>query len=181
MKQKIKKMRNLAIIILLILSIKQTFAQTMETKTIEQSIATLEDKMAIKNVVDVFSNLADTKAIAEQVMLFTEDGVVESYSQGERSSLLKGREQLEQAFSGFLSNFHTVYHQNGQQTIDELTENTAKATSYCQVILVGQQDGKQIKTTMYTIYKDEFVKQNGQWLIKNRQSNFMWREVEEMK
>lgn len=173
-------MKKLALIIVLTLSISQTFAQSMETKTIEQRIATLEDKMAIKEVVDVFSNLADTKAIAEQVMLFTEDGVVESYSNGERSSLLKGREQLEQAFSGFLSNFHTVYHHNGQQTIDELTENTAKATSYCQVILVGEQDGKQMKTSLYTIYKDEFVKRNGQWLIKHRQSNFMWREMEEV-
>jgi hypothetical protein len=75
--------------------------------------------------------------------------------------VLKGREQLKQAFSGFLSNFQVVYHQNGQQTIDELTENTANTTSYCRVILVGEQDGKQSKTTLYTIYNDSFVKQDG--------------------
>lgn len=155
--------------------------QNENQNTMESKIQTIEDKMAIKQVVDVFSNLADTKEIDKQVLLFTEDGVVESYANGERSSLLEGRAQLEQTFSGFLSNFHTVYHQNGQQTIDELTDNTAKATSYCHVILVGEQDGKQIKTTMYTIYKDEFVKQNGQWLIKHRISNFKWREVEEVK
>lgn len=156
-------------------------AQNKKQNTMESKIQTIEDKMAIKQVVDVFSNLADTKEIKKQVLLFTEDGVVESYSNGERNSLLKGREQLEQAFSAFLSNFHTVYHQNGQQTIDELTANTAKATSYCRVILVGKQDGKEMKTTMYTIYKDEFVKQNGQWLIKHRISNFKWREVGELK
>lgn len=156
-------------------------AQNKKQNTMESRIQAIEDKMAIKQVVDVFSNLADTKEIGKQVLLFTEDGVVESYSNGERSSLLKGREQLEQAFSGFLSNFHTVYHQNGQQTIDELTGNTAKTTSYCHVILVGEQNGKQMKTTMYTIYKDEFVKQNGQWLIKHRISNFKWREVGELK
>ena len=38
-----------------------------------------------------------------------------------------------------------------------------------------------MKTTLYTIYKDEFVKENGQWLIKHRTSNFVWREVEEVK
>lgn len=75
----------------------------------------------------------------------------------------------------------TVYHQNGQQTIDELTENRAKTTSYCRVILVGEQEGKQTKTTLYTIYNDDFVKQNGQWLIRHRKSNFMWREVEDVK
>lgn len=86
-----------------------------------------------------FSNLADTKEIDKQVLLFTEGGTVESYSNGKPSSSLKGSEELKKAFSPFLSNFHTVYHQNGQQTIDELTENTAKTTSYCRVILFGEQ------------------------------------------
>ena len=174
-------MKNTGLIIVFIISFTQALAQTMETKTIEQRIATIEDKMAIKEVVDIFSNLADTKEIEKQVLLFTEDGIVESFSNGQPSSQLKGREQLKQAFSGFLANFHTVYHQNGQQTINELTKNTAKATSYCRVILVGDQDGKQIKTTLYTIYNDEFVKLDGQWLIKHRKSNFMWREVEDVK
>lgn len=174
-------MKTIASILVSLLFFNLSNAQTMNTKNIEQRIATIEDKTAIKNVVDVFSNLADTKEIDQQVLLFTEDAIVESFFNGEKISSLKGRTQLKETFSAFLSNFHTVYHQNGQQTIDELTENTAKATSYCQVILVGVQGGKQTKTTMYTIYKDEFVKQNGQWLIKNRQSNFMWREVKEVK
>ncbi|MBS1975203.1 MAG: nuclear transport factor 2 family protein, partial [Bacteroidetes bacterium] len=113
------------------------YAQNKKQNTMESKIQTIEDKMAIKQVVDIFSNLADSKEINKQVLLFTEDGVVESYANGKQTSSLKGRQQLEQAFSGFLSNFHTVYHQNGQQTIDELTHNTAKATSYCRVILVG--------------------------------------------
>lgn len=155
--------------------------QNKDAKNTElQQITTIEDKMAIKNVVDVFSNLADTKEIDEQVLLFSEDGEVESISNGQ-SNVLKGRQQLKDAFSNFLSNFQIVYHQNGQQTIDELTDSTAKATSYCRVILVGEREGKQMKTTLYTIYKDDFVKQNGKWLIKHRTSNFVHREVEEVK
>lgn len=173
-------MKRIAITTVIILSITQAFTQTMKTKTIEQRTATIEAKMAIKEVVDIFSNLADTKEVDKQVLLFTEDGVVESITNGQ-SNVLKGRDQLKQVFSGFLANFHTVYHQNGQQTIDELTENTAKATSYCQVILVGEQDGIDTKTTLYTIYNDEFVKQDGKWLIKHRTSNFIRREVEEVK
>ncbi|MFV0592800.1 MAG: nuclear transport factor 2 family protein [Draconibacterium sp.] len=155
------------------------FAQKMDNSNLEQRVNAIEDKMAIKEVVDVFSNLADTKEIDKQVLLFTEDGVVESITNGQ-SNVLKGREQLKQAFSGFLSNFQVVYHQNGQQTIDELTVKTAKTTSYCRVILVGKQDGKQMKTTLYTIYNDSFVKQDGKWLIAHRTSNFVWREVEEV-
>lgn len=157
-----------------------TFAQKMDNKNIEQRLAAIEDKMAIKYVVDEFSNLADTKEIDKQVLLFTEDGVVESVSNGQSSTTLKGREQLKTVFTAFLSNFHTVYHQNGQQTIN-LQGDKAEAISYCRVILVGKQDGKEMKTTLYTIYKDSFVKENGKWLIKHRTSNFVRREVEEVK
>jgi len=157
-----------------------TFAQKMDNKTVEQRLAVIEDKMAIKYVVDEFSNLADTKEIDKQVLLFTEDGIVQSVSKDQPSSTLKGREQLKQAFSSFLSNFHTVYHQNGQQTIN-LQGNKAEAVSYCRVILVGKQNEKEMKTTLYTIYKDLFVKENGKWLISQRTSNFVRREVEEVK
>jgi ketosteroid isomerase-like protein len=157
-----------------------TFAQNKNHKTMEQRIAAIEDKMAIKYVVDEFSNLADTKEIDKQVLLFTEDGVVTSISNGQPSTPLKGREQLKQAFSAFLSNFHTVYHQNGQQTIN-LQGDKAEAVSYCRVILIGKQADKEMKTTLYTIYKDVFVKVAGKWLIKERTSNFVHREVEEVK
>ena len=169
-------MKSVIITLVLALSTTLSFAQKMENKNIEQRLAAIEDKMAIKYVVDEFSNLADTKEIDKQVLLFTEDGIVESISNGQPGSPLKGREQLKQAFSAFLSNFHTVYHQNGQQTI-HLQGNKAEAVSYCRVILIGKQNEKEIKTTLYTIYKDSFVKENGKWLIKHRTSNFVYREV----
>ena len=39
------------------------------------SIQKIADRMALKDLVDTFSNLADTKEIDEQVQLFTEDAV----------------------------------------------------------------------------------------------------------
>lgn len=174
-----KNVKTLAVILLSAISLV-TNAQNKNHNSMGTRIQAIEDKMAIKEVVDIFSNLADTKEIDKQVLLFTEDGVVKSYINGQLSSEVKGRTELNKAFSGFLANFHTVYHQNGQQTIDELTATTAKTTSYCRVILVGERDGKQQKTTMYTIYKDDFVKQNGKWLIQNRISNFVRMEVADM-
>lgn len=96
----------------------------MEEKSVEQRLAAIEDKMAIKYVVDEFSNLADTKEIDKQVLLFTEDGEVESVSNGQPASVLKGREQLKQAFSAFpfqlpygVSSKRTANHQSaGQQS-----------------------------------------------------------------
>ena len=40
---------------------------------------------------------------------------------------------------------------------------------------------QEMKTTMYVIYKDSFVKQDGQWLIQHRTSNFVRTEAEEVK
>lgn len=173
-------MKLLLIAVLFTLFSNISFAQKMENIILEQRLSAIEDKMAIKQVVDEFSNLADTKEIDKQVLLFTEDGVVESVSIGQAPAILKGREQLKTVFSSFLSNFHTVYHQNGQQTIT-LSGDKAEAISYCRVILVGKQNDKEIKNTLYTIYKDSFVKENGKWLIKHRTSNFVFREAEEVK
>lgn len=115
------------IVISLLFSLAGNAQKNIKQNSMESKIQTIEDKMAIKQVVDVFSNLADTKEIDKQVLLFTEDGVVESGS-AEQKMVLSGRKQLFDAFSGYLANFDIVYHQNGQQTIEELTENTAKAT-----------------------------------------------------
>ena len=172
-------MKNTILALALFLTAINLNAQKMDNKNIEQRIAIIEDKMAIKQVVDIFSNLADTKEIDKQVLLFTEDGIVESVTNGQ-SNVLKGREQLKQVFTTFLSQFHTIFHQNGQQTI-EMKGNNAEATSYCTVILIGNQNGKEMKTTLNTIYKDSFVKVNGHWLIKHRLSNFIHREVVELK
>lgn len=76
-------MKSVIITLVLALSTTLSFAQKMETKNIEQRLAAIEDKMAIKYVVDEFSNLADTKEIDKQVLPFTEDGLVESISNGQ--------------------------------------------------------------------------------------------------
>ena len=61
--------------LLILLAPILSIAQDMN-KTIEQRLTAIEDKRAIKYVVDEFSNLADTKDIDQQVLLFTEDGEV---------------------------------------------------------------------------------------------------------
>jgi hypothetical protein len=43
-----------------------TFAQNMDNKNIEQRLAAIEDKMAIKYVVDEFSNLAIRKKLTSR-------------------------------------------------------------------------------------------------------------------
>ncbi len=154
-----------------------TNAQT-NMSTLEKRIEAIEDRMALKNLVDTFSVLADHKDIDKQVLLFTENATVASVVNGQPGMKLTGRKQIGDAFANYLSLFETVYHINGQQTVT-LQGNTAKGISYCLVTLIGTQNGKKIKTTMGVYYNDEFIKQGGRWFIATRTSNFAWQEVKE--
>ncbi len=133
----------------------------------------------MKHLVDTFSNLADQKDVQRQILLFTEDAAVESITDGKSSSVLKGREQIGKAFAAYLANFETVYHINGQQTVD-LRGDTATGRSYCLVVLIAVENGKRIKHTSGVYYNDEYVRRGNAWFISKRVSHFTWRDREEM-
>jgi hypothetical protein len=151
-------------------------AQSM--KDLDKKITEIEDRIAIKNLVDTFSILADQKDIQKQGLLFTEDATVESFMQSQSTGVIKGRKQIVDAFTSFLKNFSVVYHINGQQTIN-LMGDKASAISYCAVTLIGKQNDKTMKTSFGIYYNDDFVKQNGHWLIAKRVSHFVWNETRE--
>jgi ketosteroid isomerase-like protein len=113
-----------------------TMAQTANGGALAQRVQRIEDRTALKHLVDTFSNLADQKDVQKQLLLFTEDATVESITDGKSSSVLKGREQIGKAFAAYLANFETVYHINGQQTLD-LRGDTAAGVLYCLVVLIG--------------------------------------------
>lgn len=91
------------------------------------NIQQLIERQALKDLVDTFSNLADEKRVTEQMPLFTEDAQVTTYIGGQLFADMKGRTEIEQVFSDFLANFHTVYHLNGQHTVTFTGETTADA------------------------------------------------------
>ncbi|MFT3933994.1 MAG: nuclear transport factor 2 family protein [Chitinophagaceae bacterium] len=148
-------------------------AQKKNDQAIERRLIEIEDRIAIKNLVDTFSVLADVKNIGRQVLLFTEDAIVESFREGKSTGILNGRKQIGDAFGGFLKLFDIVYHLNGQLTLT-LQGDKALGISYCYVTLVGMENGKRTQTNFYVIYHDEYKKKNGQWLIAKRQSDFTY-------
>ena len=135
----------------------------------------IEDQLALKRLVDTFSNLADVKDVDSQALLFTEDAEVISRSNGQVFTS-KGREEIGKAFAGYLALFDVVYHLNGQQVVD-IDGDTATGISYCFVTLIGQ--GK--KNQSGVRYHDTYVKQDGRWLIKKRESDFMFTTIDDMK
>jgi hypothetical protein len=166
-------------ILLLLLFYFSANAQKMKDKYPDQRITALEDRAALKELVDVFSNLADSKETEKQALLFTEDAVSETYVAGNVVSSLKGRKEIAKTFASFLNNFETVYHINGQQTVT-LNGDKATGTSYCIVTLIGTEKGKKMKTTIGAFYQDDYVKGNGKWLISHRKATFAWQEKHEI-
>lgn len=154
-------------------------AQPMPEPALTERLQQLEDRAALKTLVDTFSNLADSKSVDEQVLLFTEDAIVESWSEGRQVSSLKGRKPIGEAFSTYLALFDTVYHMNGQQVV-ELHGDRATGVSYCLVVLIGKDGDKRFRNTAGVIYRDEYVRRDGRWLIARRVSNFTWRSREEV-
>jgi len=137
--------------------------------------AQTEDQLALKRLVDTFSNLADVKDVTAQLDLFTDDAEVIS-KVGDYTSQFKGKKEIGESFSNFLALFDVVYHLNGQQTVD-IDGDTATGISYCFVTLIG--NGKKQQSGVR--YHDTYVKQNGRWLIKKRESNFMFTTTDDMK
>ena len=137
------------------------------------NIQEIADRMALKDLVDTFSNLADTKEIDKQVQLFTEDAEVTSYQGDKQTSHLKGRKELAERFRAFLDQFTTVYHINGQQTV-KIDGDKATGIAYAQVVLVSEKNGKRTMLTQGVRYSDEYERQDGKWLISKRISHFEW-------
>lgn len=162
-------MKKILFIIMLMAGSMLT-AIAQNKNNIQQELA---DRMALKDLVDTFSNLADTKEVDAQVRLFTDSAVVISYHGKEMTSILKGREELAKRFKTFLDKFDTVYHINGQQTVD-INGDKATGTAYCMVVLVCEENGRKIMITHGVRYNDEYMRQNGKWLINKRTSHFEW-------
>lgn len=138
----------------------------------------LTDRMALKNLVDTFSNLADMKDVEAQVLLFTDSAEVVSYHGIQETSRLKGRKVLAERFGAFLDRFDVVYHINGQQVV-KLDGDKATGIAYCQVVLIDMENGRKIMTTQGVRYEDEYVRQEGKWLISKRTSHFEWSDIKE--
>lgn len=143
------------------------------------SLELLQTKAKLKELVDIFANLADEKKIPEQMFLFTPDTEVKVYFNGALGIDVKGTTTLEETFSNFTANVKRSYHLNGQHVVN-VTGDTATGVLYGVAKLVTEEDGKEILTEHSIIYNDTYVLENGKWLIKSRHSNFTISKVTEL-
>lgn len=149
----------------------------------DSQVNELVERAQIKELIDTFSNLADVKDAKSQGDLFLEDGRLE-FQMGFDGAInnIEGRESLVSAFANTINPCKAVYHINGQSNViftnSTLTEATG--TAYCIATLVNEVNGKDIGTTNYVRYSDNYVKQNGKWYIKTRRTTFITSDIYEM-
>lgn len=146
----------------------------MEENSLADRVLAIENKLALKELVDTFSLVSDKKDNVAQASLFTENGTLVSIMHGTTTTFL-GRKGIEEGFAGILAPLDTVYHHNGQHLT---TVNGHHATGYCYCLatLIGKENGKSYIRTIHANYQDEYVKENDRWLIAKRIATVAWEE-----
>lgn len=168
-------------IILIAVSLIYLMSCTQPTNNgLKSKLEEMEDRIALKNLVDTFSILSDVKDAEAQSLLFTEDAVVQTYRGDDLVLELKGRKQIAEVFGNFLHSQEAMYHLNGQQTLT-FNGDTAKGVAYCQATYVGMVEGKKMITMNGVYYHDTYLQdENGKWLISDRKSRFEWTDRREL-
>lgn len=127
----------------------------------------IKDRLVLKELVDKISFLSDQKDYENQMKLFTDDAISETYVNGNLVLNVKGRKAMQEAFSNFNKDFKSSYHFNGQQLL-KIEGDQAKGICYCFITLIEVQAEKSVKTEIRAIYYDDYIFPNEQWLISKR-------------
>src|SRR5690606_31595806 len=127
----------------------------------------LEDKIALRELVDKLSILADKKDYSNLVQSFTEDGISETIAEEKMVLKLKGRKEMSAALTEFLKDVDTAYHFNGQHMVT-IDGDSATGILYCVITLIGTENGEKTKTRVGAVYQDNYLRKNGGWLISKR-------------
>ena len=144
---------------------------------IEERLQQLEDRIAIRELVDQYAYCADTRDAQGQMGIFTEDTNFEVYMDEklpEPTQVVTGRKNLLPVFDD-LNQYFSTMHFNGQSTI-KVNGNRATATTYCRAYHLKVQEGMQKLMIAGIRYYDIMFKQDGVWLFAERKLKVCWIE-----
>lgn len=114
----------------------------MDDTNLKTRIAELENRMAIRELIDNFSILADRKDIQKQMKLLTVSASIEAFKDGRLISKLVGQKEIGEKFEDFLKSIDTAYHFNGQNTV-VVSGDKAAGILYCKSNLITTEKGKE--------------------------------------
>ena len=132
----------------------------------------LEAKEQLRNLIDAYASLGDQKRVSEVMALFTPDGLYNIYMGGALVASTSGTDKLEKEFNEHAAQVKTYFTLNGQHTV-QIDGDTATGTSFTQMKMIREPEGKSILTDYSVRYDDHYVLQDGKWLIKERTGHFI--------
>lgn len=138
------------------------------------NLTELENKAAIKEVINRFANLEID--ISAQAKLFTPNLHITIYNGDQKVMEINGRDEMQQKFGAAMASAVSSYHMNGQQVVELKSEMAAIDTHYCQATIMNEEDGRKVLNISYIRYVDQLVKQNNQWLINDREQHIIFNE-----
>jgi hypothetical protein len=145
--------------------------------SIEQKLQQLEDRIAIRELIDAYTYCADTRDIRGHMALFTKDTNFEVYMDEKSptpTQVVTGRENLFPVFDD-LNKYLSTMHFNGQSTIT-LDGLRATGITYCRAYHLTVPDGVQKLMIAGIRYYDTMVRQEGAWLFAERKLKVCWIE-----
>jgi SnoaL-like domain len=143
----------------------------------EPVIQQMQDRIAIRELIDEYTYCADTRNIEGHMALFTEDTQFEVYMDEkipEPTQVVRGNKNLFPVFND-LNQYDSTMHLNAQCTI-KMDGDRATATTYCRAYHLKLLDGAQKLMVAGIRYYDTIVKQNSQWLFAQRKLKVCWIE-----
>ena len=144
---------------------------------IEARIQELEDRIAIRELIDQYAYCADTRDCEGQMAIFTGDTNFEVYMDEKLpapSQVVKGRKNLRPIFDD-LNQYLSTMHFNGQSTV-KLDGDKATGITYCRAYHLKVQEGAQKLMIAGIRYFDTMVRQEGAWLFSERKLKVCWIE-----
>jgi len=140
----------------------------------------LKTKEDLRNLIDAYAYLGDDKKISEVMQLFTKDAVYKVFINGVEVANTKGTDVLEKEFNGHASLVKAYFTLNGQHTV-KIEGDTASGVSFSQIKMIREHEGTDTITDYSVKYEDQYVLENGKWLIKERIGFFMIIEARSLK
>jgi hypothetical protein len=144
---------------------------------IEQKIQQLEDRIAIRELIDQYAFCADNRDARGQMAIFTENTKFEVYMDEKLSTptqVVLGRENLFPVFDD-LNQYFSTMHFNGQSTV-RFDNNRATGTTYCRAYHLKQGAGQQKLMIAGIRYHDVMLKLDGKWFFAERKLLVTWIE-----
>ena len=136
-------------------------------------------KDAIRNIIDLYANYADTKQTDKQVALFADDYKVEIYYDSTSETptqTVEGKDNLKQLFIDSLSPFPKTMHFNGQSLITIENETEATGIVYCRAYHYSKEGDTEKLMIAPIRYEDKYKLVDDNWVFAERKLKVQWVE-----